>query len=146
MKNGVWLVVVFVVALGAMVAWKLLRPPAPTPAVFGAGTTLAGAIERSKAEDKPVFAVATADWCAPCQAYKRGALADERVAAYLEASTIPVYINIDDDPADAERLGVSAVPTTVLLRDGEVVDRFSGRIDAPDLLEWLERAAPPTQG
>lgn len=146
MKNGVWLAVVFVVALGATVVWKVLRPPTPTPAVFGTGTTLAGAIERSEAEGKPVFAVTTADWCGPCQAYKRGALADARVAVYLEANTIPVYINLDDDRADAERLGVSAVPTTVLLRGGEIVDRFSGRIDAPDLLEWLERAAPPRDG
>jgi len=146
MKTGVSLLIVCVLALGGLVFFKYLRPPAPTPGVFGQGTTLTSAIERSSAEGKPVFAVATADWCGYCQSYKRGALADERVAAIIEARTIPVYINVDDDPADAEKLGVSGIPATFLIRDGEIVDRLSGDIKTDDLIEWLEEKAPATEG
>lgn len=146
MKSGTWVLVVFVVALAGIAGWKFMRPPAPTPGVFAQGTTLASAIERSAAEGKPVLAVATADWCGACQSYKRGALADDRVAAAIEQRTIPVYINVDDDPADAEKLGISAIPATFLIRDGQVIDKFTGAIAPADLLEWLDRNAAPAQG
>ncbi|MEZ6318382.1 MAG: thioredoxin family protein [Phycisphaerales bacterium] len=139
MKSGTWVLVVFVVALVGIAGWKFMRPPAPTPAVFAQGTTLASmhrAIRRrgqarARGHDRGLVC--------PCQAYKRGALADERVQALIEAKTIPVYINFDDQPEDVRMLGVAAVPTTCLIRDGKVVERFRGGLSTSDMLEWLGR-------
>ncbi len=116
---------------------------APTPAVFDTGVTLDVALKRSQASGRSVFALVTADWCAPCQSLKRGALVDEQVVAFVESSTEPVYLT-DKSGHDVERLGVRAFPTSVIIRDGEIVASLEGAVSAGRYLEWLEtHAAAP---
>jgi thioredoxin-like negative regulator of GroEL len=137
------LVALIVGLVGAQV-WKNggLRGVAPTPAGFDHdGPGLSQAIDRARAEGRVVLALATADWCGPCQSFKRGALADERVTAWLEANAVTAYIDVDRRPDDAGALGVSAIPTTVLFRDGREVDRFTGPVSAGELLDRLAKAA-----
>jgi thioredoxin 2 len=60
----------------------------------------------------------TAAWCAPC-----------RVLGAVLAALVPAYagrvrftaVDVDAEPGLAERFGVRAMPTVVLLRDGRVV-------------------------
>ncbi len=119
---------------------------APTPAVFDTGVTLDQALERSQTSGRPVFALVTADWCPPCQSLKRGALTDERVTKAIESSTEPVYVT-DKSGHDVGRLGVRAFPTSVIIRDGEVVASLEGAASAGRYLEWLEtNAATPEAG
>lgn len=119
---------------------------AETPAEFASHTSLQEAIDLSERSGKPVLALATADWCGPCQALKRGALSDPRVAAWIEEQTVPAYVDLTDanDP-EASRagrlLGVSGIPTLVLLEDGGEVGRISGAVSADRLLEWLRETA-----
>lgn len=117
---------------------------APTPDVFGAGPKrLADAIALGRAEHKPVLAVATSDFCLACQLYKRGALADERVQAWIRAHAVPSFTRIEWEDADARRLerANGPVPATALLVDGVVVARFDGSRSADELLAWLEQNA-----
>jgi thiol:disulfide interchange protein len=133
----------FGIALLAIAAVVIFRPtePAPVPAVFEGGeATLAAAVERAEAEDRVVFAVATADWCAPCQAYKEGALTDPRVAAWVAANAVPLYLNVDESPEDARALNISGIPASFVIRGGEVVARQPGRLSADELMAWLEAA------
>ena len=116
---------------------------APTPEVFATGSSLAQGMEKANAAGKPVLAVVTADWCPPCQSLKRGALVDGRVASLIESSTEPVYIT-DRQPRDVERLGVRAFPTSVIIRDGEVVASLRGAASTGAYLEWLENALTPS--
>ena len=114
---------------------------APTPAVFNdAPASLDDAIARAAREDKVVVAVTTADWCGPCQAYKRSALVDARVVSWLATNAVPVYINADKSPDDALTLGVRGLPTTTILRDGEIVASGDGNMPADQLLELLASA------
>tara|TARA_Y100001933_G_scaffold122861_1_gene122645 strand:+ start:304 stop:726 length:423 start_codon:yes stop_codon:yes gene_type:complete len=114
---------------------------APTPEVFATGSSLAQGMEKANAAGKPVLAVVTADWCPPCQQLKRGALADPEVAAWIDANTVPVYINSDESPDDAAALKVRALPTTVLLRDGEIIASRTGAASPADYLAFLKDAA-----
>jgi thiol:disulfide interchange protein len=109
--------------------------PAPTPAVFEAGLTLDDALAAAEAEGKPVVAVVTADWCPPCQRYKRSTLAQADVQAWLGERTIAVMIDADAQPEAMRALGVRALPTTVVLRGGEVAGRRVGPISADELFE-----------
>jgi thioredoxin 1 len=120
--------------------WSWLGRTAPTPPVFDEGVTLASAVDAAAA-DRFVFAVATADWCGPCQGYKRNALTDERVEQWIADNAVPVYINVDRRPEDAAALGVSAIPATFLLKDGQIVAGASGAMGADALLDWLNDAA-----
>ncbi|MFG0274096.1 MAG: thioredoxin family protein [Phycisphaerales bacterium] len=133
-----WGPILLVLAFVAVWAW--LGRTAPTPPAFDTGLTLASAVDTARSGDRYVLAVATADWCAPCQGYKRGALVDPRVEAWIEDHAVPVYINIDESPGDARLLDVQGIPATYLIRDGQVVARASGAMGAGALLDWLDRA------
>jgi thioredoxin-like negative regulator of GroEL len=49
-------------------------------------------------------------------------------------------VDVDERPELAERLRVSTVPTTLLIKDRRVVGRIEGRASAPRIEELLERA------
>ncbi len=133
------LIAILITITGVLLAQTILSAgSAPTPEVFGTGYSLDEAMGLSSKDGTPVFVVASADWCGPCQAYKRGALADERVATRIGESMIPVYINVDDDPQAAESLGVMSIPLTAILVDGKIVARREGRMGSDELLEMVE--------
>lgn len=132
---------VIVLLFAALIAGVLhSKRSAPTPPAFKF-TTLAAAEVQARDEGKPVVAVFTARWCGACQGFKRGALADASVSNWLGDQAVAALIDIDAQPGDAEAMGVSAVPTTVLLRDGQVLARQVGAMGAAQLRDWLEQNA-----
>lgn len=144
MKHRVFLLSIGVATfLGVLSCSSGSSVVAPKPAYFDPAMTLDAALAQADREDKVVFAVASGDtWCPPCQRYKRGALSDGRIAQWIAANAVPVYIDVDPQTGhpDASRLGVRGVPTTVVLRDGEVVARDTGALSAEDLLQLLASA------
>ncbi|MFN0010786.1 MAG: thioredoxin family protein [Phycisphaerales bacterium] len=128
-----------VLAASSLTALQLFRGRvAPVPGAFAPAQRLPEALAQSATSGKPVLAFATADWCGPCQAFKRGALAHPKVAEWITANTIPVYIDIDTHAADARQLAVYSIPALVLIRpDGSRPSRFEGNRSAEDLLAFL---------
>ncbi len=114
---------------------------APVPAMFDAALTLEDGLARAASEGRITFAFATADWCGPCQIFKRGALSDPRVEAWVAEHAVPVYIDIDDHQDLAQRLRIDSIPVTILLRENNEIARTTGVRDPDDLLAWLNRAA-----
>ncbi len=56
-------------------------------------------------------------------------------------------IDADEKPELAERLGVTEVPTLVLVKDGRPVARLSGRVSAPQIERMVEpHLAPGREG
>lgn len=140
-SNLIW--VALLVGLAALVGWRMLRPAAPIPGAFSSGIRLEEAVQRGSAEQRPVLAVVTADWCPPCQALKRGALSDARVTAFITEHTIPVYVDADAHGVEAGSLGVSSIPASVVIRDGVIVARTGGAVGAEEYLAWLKGAIGP---
>jgi thiol:disulfide interchange protein len=135
------------VMIGVLAVIMLTRGgTAPTPAAFtgdAATMSLGEARERAGEQGRVVFAVATADWCGPCQTYKKGALADTRVEAWLNERAVPLILDVTDGmPPDAESLGVQTIPASfVIAPDGRVLASQAGAMSADQLLPWLEQAA-----
>jgi thioredoxin 1 len=104
--------------------------------------TLEQALDESRRTGRPVFALATADWCGPCQEFKAGGLRDERVARWVAEHAVPVHLDVTSDHSPgaepAARLGVRSIPAIFLIRDGETVGSHSGALGGSDLLKWLE--------
>ncbi|HZW08578.1 MAG TPA: thioredoxin fold domain-containing protein [Phycisphaerales bacterium] len=144
-RSGSWIGTVGFIAvciLALAVIRQRLGGPAAVPGAFAAHVALDDALAESAASGKPVLAFATADWCGPCQSFKRGALADERVEAWIAEHTLPAYVDLTDgDEPEAQEaarlLAVASVPALILLRDGEIVARLEGAVGADRLLEWL---------
>lgn len=135
-------------ALAAVIVWRTLGSGVPSnvpvPAMFQEGTgslSLDEALRQSEATGRPVFAVVSAGWCPPCRVYKAGALVDADVEAWVEQNAIPVYIDADHDAHDASRLRTQYLPTTYVIRGGEIVAARSGNLGAGELMTWLREAA-----
>lgn len=83
--------------------------------------------------DKPVLIDFWASWCGPCRMI---APIVEEIAE--ERSDIKVAkINVDDEPALANKFGVMSIPTLVVMKDGEVVNQAVGVRPKPQILSLL---------
>ncbi|MDX2114087.1 MAG: thioredoxin family protein [Planctomycetota bacterium] len=140
------LILISVLALVGVLAQVFGAGPgaaAPLPAMFGEKLTFEQALERSRLESKPIFAVFSATWCGPCQSYKRGGLADPRVNEFVKKHMIPAYVDTDEQPKAARDCGVSGIPLTTALDGGKVVKRGLGALTGDELYLWLQQFRPP---
>ena len=73
--------------------------------------------------EQPTLVDFYADWCGPCRAM--GPVVDE-LANDVDGHANVVKVNVDDAPEVASRYGVASIPTFVVVRDGEAVDKLVG--------------------
>ena len=93
--------------------------------------------EVAEAAPVPVVVDLWAPWCGPCRMVSP-ALA--QVAADLSGRVKLVKVNVDESPKIQRRFGVQAIPTLMVLRNGQVAARRAGAAPAADLRKWVETA------
>jgi thioredoxin 2 len=83
----------------------------------------------------PVLVDMWATWCGPCRMVSP---ALEQLATERAGSVKLVKVDVDAAPQLAQRFRVQAVPTLMVVRDGEVVARQAGALPLPALRQWLD--------
>ncbi len=82
----------------------------------------------------PVLVDFYAEWCGPCK--MMGPVIDE-IATELEGKWKVGKVNVDESPKSAEEYGIQSIPTLVIFKNGEAVERLMGFRGKEDLLEKL---------
>lgn len=77
-----------------------------------------------------------AQWCGPCRVL---APVIEALAHEYAGSVRVLQMDADANPATTVRLGVRGLPSVLLFRDGELVDRVVGAVPAATLRARFDR-------
>lgn len=97
--------------------------------------TLSGANFEEASKKFPLLVVdCWAEWCPPCKALEP---IIEDLAEELSGKVVFGKLNIDENRGIAQKFGVSAIPTLLIMNDGEEVDRIVGLAPKEALKEKL---------
>ena len=90
--------------------------------------------EKVLKSDVPVLVDFWATWCGPCK--RQGPVLDD-----LEPKSGGKFavgkVNVDNEPALAQKYGVMSIPTLIVFKDGEVKETAVGFRSEDNLLEML---------
>ena len=136
-----FLIILFTALIAFIIAPKLMNiiaGPAEIPGIFSAKLTIEQASLKSEVTGKPMLVLATADWCPPCQALKKGALADPKVIQWVNDNLIPVYLEDGVNQDQIRMLPVNSYPTTLIIKDGKILGQFTGNKSATKFLNRIK--------
>jgi len=88
-------------------------------------------------EHNPVVVVDFyADWCGPC---KLVAPIMEKLATEYDGKAKFTKLDVDDNPAIADKFGIMSIPTLIVFKSGKPAERFVGAAPAQHYRDLIER-------
>lgn len=91
--------------------------------------------ELVKNSDKPVLVDFWAEWCGPCKMI--GPLVEELATDY-EGRAVVGKVNVDENPNISMEFGIRSIPTLLVFKGGQIVDRHVGTAPKDVLAKKLD--------
>lgn len=85
--------------------------------------------------DKPFLVDVWAPWCGPCRLIGPivTMIADEN-----QGKVSVGKLNVDEHPGIAQRYGIQSIPTLLLFKNGEAVERIVGVVPKPKIQQIID--------
>ena len=86
----------------------------------------------------PVLVDAWAAWCMPCRTI---APVIEELATEMAGRVRVAKLNVDENPATASRFNLRSIPTLLIFKGGQEIDRIVGVQPKSEIMRRLAQAA-----
>ncbi len=91
-----------------------------------------------QAGNRPLLIDCWAEWCGPCRMI--GPVVDQ-LAAESGGRYVIGKLNVDENPMTASRFSIRSIPSLLIFKNGQLVDRLVGAQPKQAIAEHLARAA-----
>lgn len=92
--------------------------------------------EKILSDNKLVFVDFFASWCGPCKMF---APIVEQISQKYDDRVTVLKVDIDENSEIAEKYSIQSVPTSILFKGGDAVERVSGMIPASQCSSLIEK-------